>query len=204
MQRVESIGENEILNQTIFKIKEKYGFDWLIFSNDVLTLINNYIDLIQTSLNPCCDYVLICRNGKQISKLSNIFGRVVFLAIGKYINPTRYRQIIETESAEKLTLDEQTCLSEDQKHTSNVAKIHYQKLRSENIAMKARSCLEKLQDSRKSSEQLAEVNKTTHSSNKLDFEKDQPSQQGLRQKKVAFSDSEDNFIRQGISKYGYG
>ena len=34
-----------------------------------------------------------------ISKLSNIFGRVVFLAIGKYINPTRYRQIIETESA---------------------------------------------------------------------------------------------------------
>ena len=70
--------------------------------------------------------------------------------------------------------------------------------------MKARSCLEKLQDSSKSSEQLAEVNKTTHSSNKLDFEKDQPSQQELGQKKVAFSDSEDNFIRQGISKYGYG
>ena len=204
MQMVESICENEIINQTIFKIKEKYGFDWLIFSNDVITLINNYINFIRTPLNPCCDYVLICRNGKQISKLSNIFGRVVFLAIGKYINPTRYRQIIETESAEKLTLDEQRCLSEDQKHTLNVAKIHYQKLRSGNIAMKARSCLEKLQDSSKSSEQLAEVNKTTHSSNKLDFEKDQPSQQELRQKKVAFSDSEDNFIRQGISKYGYG
>ena len=147
---------------------------------------------------------MICRNGKQISKLSNIFGRVVFLAIGKYINPTRYRQIIETESAEKLTLDEQTCLSEDQKHTSNVAKIHYQKLRSENIAMKARSCLEKLQDSSKSSEQLSEVNKAAHSSNKINFERDEPSKQGLRQKKVAFSGSEDNFIRKGISKYGYG
>ena len=87
---------------------------------------------------------MICRNGKQISKLSNIFGRIVIFAIGKYINPTRYRQIIETESAEKLTVEEQACLSEDQKHTSNVAKIHYQKTKSENIAMKAKSCLEKL------------------------------------------------------------
>ena len=204
VQTVESIGENGIINQNIFKIKEKYGFDSLIFSNDVLTLIKNYINFIRPRLNPCCDYVLIYRNGKQISKLSNIFGRVFFLAIGKYINPTRYREIIETESAEKRTLDEQTCLGEDQKHTSNVAKIHYQKLRSENIAMKARSCLEKLQDSTKSSEQLSEVNKATHSSNKTNFERDEPSKQGLRQKKVAFSNSKDNFIRNGISKYGYG
>ena len=70
--------------------------------------------------------------------------------------------------------------------------------------MKARLCLEKLQDSSESSEQLAEVNKATHSSNKIDYERDEPSKQGLRQKKVAFSDSEDNFIRKGISKYGYG
>ena len=178
VQMVESTGENGIINQTIFKTKEKYGFDSVIFSNNVLTLIKSYINFIRPRLNPCCDYVWICRNGKQISKLSNIFGRVVFLAIGKYINPTRYRQIIETESAEKLTLDEQTCLSENQKHTSNVAKIHYQKLRSENIAMKARSCLEKLQDSSKSSEQLSEVNKATHSSNKINFGRDEPSKQG--------------------------
>ena len=145
-----------------------------------------HFTLLTARLNPCCDYVLICRHGKQISKLSNIFGRVVFLAIGKYINSTRYRQIIETESAEKLTFDEQTCLSEDQKHTPNVAKIHYQKLRLENIAMKARSCLYKLQDSSKSSEQLSEVNKATHSSNKIDFERDEPSKQVLRQKKSSF------------------
>ena len=74
------------------------------------------------------------------------------MAIRKYINPTRYRQIIETESAGKLNLDEQKCLSEDQKHTTNVAKINYQNLRSENIAMKARSYLETLQDSSNSSE----------------------------------------------------
>ena len=70
--------------------------------------------------------------------------------------------------------------------------------------MRATLCLQKLQDSSKSSEQLAEVNKATHSSNKIDFEKGEPSKQGLRQKKVAFSDSEDDFIRKGISKYGYG
>ena len=61
--------------------------------------------------------------------------------------------------------------------------------------MKTRLCLEKL---------LVQINKATHSSNKTDFERDEPSEQGLRQKKVAFSDSEDNFIRKGISKYGYG
>ena len=93
--------------------------------------------------------------------------------------PIRYRQIIETESSEKRTFDEQTCLSEDEKHTSNVAEIQYQKLRSENITMKAKLCLEKLQDPSKSSEQLAEVNKATHSSNKIDFEKGEPSKQRL-------------------------
>ena len=147
VQMVESIGENGIINQTIFKTKEECGFDLLIFSNDILTLTKNYINFIRPCLNPCCDYILICRNGKQISKLSNILGRGVFLAIGKYINPTRYRQIINTESAERLTFGEKTCISKDPKHTSNVANIHYQKLRSENIAMIAKSCLEKLQDS---------------------------------------------------------
>ena len=52
--------------------------------------------------------------------------------------------------------------------------------------MKAKSCLDKLQDSSKSSEQLAAVNKATHASNKIDFEKGEPSNQKLRQKKVAF------------------
>ena len=51
---------------------------------------------------------------------------------------------------------------------------------------------------------MAEVNKVTHSSNKIDFETGEPSKQRLRQKKAAFSDSEDNFISKGIFKYGYG
>ena len=41
---------------------------------------------------------------------------------------------------------------------------------------------------------MSEVSKATQSSNKIDCERDEPSKQGLQQKNVAFSDSEDNFI----------
>ena len=51
----------------------------------------------------------------------------VHQAIKKYINPTRYRQIIETKSSERLTSDEQRFISEDQKHSSTVPKIFYKK-----------------------------------------------------------------------------
>ena len=39
-QMIESIGENGIINQTIFKSKKKYDFDSLILSKDVPTLRN--------------------------------------------------------------------------------------------------------------------------------------------------------------------
>ena len=65
-------------------------------------------------------------------------------AIGKYVNPTRYRQIIETESSDLLSVEEQGVISLDQKHTSNVAKVHYQKKRSRSVAQKAMNCTEKL------------------------------------------------------------
>ena len=92
----------------------------LIFSNVVIDIINGYTTCIRRLLNPHCDYLLISRNGTQIRRLSYIFGRPVFEAIGKYISSTPYRQIVETESAEKLSLDEQNVLSVDQKHTSLV------------------------------------------------------------------------------------
>ena len=62
--------------------------------------------------------------------------KLVFDAIGKYIHPTRYRQIVETQSLNQLTSEEQRILSEDQKHSSAVAKVHYQKQRSREVALK--------------------------------------------------------------------
>ena len=68
------------------------------------------------------------RNFKQaiITSLVNLFICRVNHVVSTRNFTIRYRQIIETESSEKLTFDEQTCLSEDEKHTSNVAEIQYQ------------------------------------------------------------------------------
>ena len=53
--------------------------------------------------------------------------KLVFEGIGKYIHPTRYHQIVETESVRKLSPGEQDIMSRDHKHSSQVAKTHYQK-----------------------------------------------------------------------------
>ena len=71
-------------------------------------------------------------------------GKLVFDAIGKYIHPTRYRQIIKTESCETLDTTELEWISEDQKHSSHVAKIHYRKKHSRDVALKGQQCLKKL------------------------------------------------------------
>ena len=60
-----------------------------------------------------------------------IFHRIVYEAVGKYINPTRYCQIIKTESIEKTDTSEEANLLEDQKHISAFDKTHYQKRKSE-------------------------------------------------------------------------
>ena len=92
-----------------------------------ISILYGYIKYIRPFLQHDCDYLIVNRNGKQLSKLTNCFSILVFEAIGKYVNPTRYRQIIETESYENLELEECTWIFEDQKHSSQVAKMHYRK-----------------------------------------------------------------------------
>ena len=137
---------------------------------EVLSLLNSYLDVIRVRLNPVCDYVLVCKNGKQLSRLSDIFGRIVFQAIGKYINPTRYRQIIETESAEKLDSEDQMALSEDQKHTSQVAKVHYQKVTSRIKAQKGNECMDKLRNTENSISSIRDINVTATNETSIRFE----------------------------------
>ena len=66
------------------------------------------------------------------------------MAIGKHIHPTRYRQIIETVSAASISLEEQDLVSQDQKHTSNVARIHYRKRRLRDVVEEGDECVKKL------------------------------------------------------------
>lgn len=223
---INNIGEDGIIDQTVFKTQDKYGFDSLIFSKETIDILNGYITCIRKRLNPQCDYLLVSRNGTQLTRLSDIFGRIVFQAIGKYINPTRYRQIIETESAENLSLDEQNAISEDQKHTSLVAQVHYKKLHSRSVAEKAKQSMDKLRDNSAAVGTLQKIKESlsaqrqkvigetkenadfsvTSSTKEKETKNEDNSSSSLtgvgRQKKVAFSDIEDKFLCEGIKKYG--
>ena len=82
--------------------------------------------------------------GKQYTSFTTATPLLVKEVIGKYINPTRYRQIIETESSTRLTLTEQEIMRKDQKHSSDVAKRFYSKHLSKDIATKGKMCIEKM------------------------------------------------------------
>ena len=94
---------------------QQYTFNSLLFDKKSTELIDDYIGFVRHRLHPTCDYVLVARNGIQYSKLSDLMmSRLVYEAIEKHIHPTRYRQIVETESAARLSLGEQDIISRDQ------------------------------------------------------------------------------------------
>ena len=226
VEMVTNIREDGIIDQTVFKTQDKYGFDSLIFSKETLDILKRYITCVRKRLNPQCNYLLISRNGNQLTRLSDIFGRIVFQAIGKYINPTRYRQIIETESSQNLSLDDQSYISEDQKHTSLVAQVHYKKLHSRSVAQKAKESMNKLRDESSAVEAIKRINSSilvpaeqlirNNVKDKTDFsvvsstgdasgrneKKSYETTKANRQKKIPFSEIEDNCLQQGIKKYG--
>ena len=122
-----------------------------------MQILNGLINFVRPLLKPQSDFVLVAKNGSQHSKLGNEMSKLVFHAIGKYIHPTCYRQIVKTLSLHALDDKEHQVLSEDQKHSSIVAKVHYQKRGSREVAVKAHECLQKLQGT-KGSEVDMEVN----------------------------------------------
>ena len=136
--------DGEFIDQKMFKTAGKYGFDSLYLTETSMQVLDGYIDHIRPLLKPNCDYVLVTRNGGQHNKLGELMSKLVFDATGKYVHPTRYRQIVETASTRHLSSSAQSTVSEDQKHSSVVAKVHYQKQRSREVASKAHKCLEKL------------------------------------------------------------
>ena len=137
------------INHKQFKTASKYGFDSLILTDTSMKVLESYIDFVRPLLKPQCDFVLVTRNGGQRSELGDVMSKLVFDAIGKYIYPTRYRQIVQSKK--------QRIFSEDQKHSSAVAKVHYQKQRSRGVAVKAHECLRRLQGTKGS-----EVDREVH------------------------------------------
>ena len=204
-----------------FKTAGKYGFDSLILTDTNMQVLNGYISYVRPLLKPQCEFVLVTRNGGQHSKLGEIMSKLVFDAIGKYIHPTRYRQIVETQSLNQLTSEEQRVLSEDQKHSSAVAKVHYQKQRSREVALKGHECLQKLQgakgsevdedvharlgDSTSNAGPSVETVQNVNSSPKKDAlpKRILRSQRNIRHV-LKFTTEEDDFLKKGITKHGFG
>ena len=147
--------------------------------------------------------------------------KLVFDAIGKYIHPTRYRQIVETQSLNELTSEEQRILSEDQKHSSAVAKVHYHKQRSREVARKGHECLQKLQGAKGS-----EVDEDVHarlgdstsdagpSVERVQNVNSSPKNDALPKRilrshrnirhVLKFTKEVDDFLKEGIAKHGLG
>ncbi|XP_068756674.1 uncharacterized protein [Montipora capricornis] len=203
------------IDQKTFKTAGKYGFDSVILTDTSMQILDGYINFVRPLLKPQCDFVLVTKNGSQHSKLGNEMSKLVFDAIGKYIHPTRYRQIVETQSLHALDDKAHQVLSEDQKHSSIVAKVHYKKRRSREVAVKAHECLQKLHGT-KGSEVDMEVNtRFGSSSSTVTFEHARPKidtpphsnrllSQGHQRRSLRFTTDEDDFLKRGIYKHGFG
>ena len=132
------------IDQTAFKTEKEYGFDTIILSTQVQQILDSYITIVRPRLKPACDFLVLTTTGKQYTAFGSAMSLLVHQAIEKYVNPTRYRQIIESESAERLTPEEMEAVSKDQKHSSYVARRIYQKKLSRDVAEQGRSCMEKI------------------------------------------------------------
>ena len=132
------------VDQTAFKTHERYTFDTLMLSEDVLKILYTYKKHIRPLCHPTCDFFLVTTKGTQYAALCTAMSLLVHEAIGKYVNPTRYRQIVETESSELLNDKERDAISKDQKHSSYVAKRVYQKKLSREVAVDGRACMQKI------------------------------------------------------------
>ena len=123
-----SKANNGFIDQKEFKTNLSYTFDSLVLDDLPTRVIALDVEHVRPLLNPRNDYLLLA-----LSKL--VMCKLVYQAIGKYIHPTRYRQIVETESAKKLCLEDQKSISLDQKHSSQVARIYYLKNSSRRVAV---------------------------------------------------------------------
>ena len=125
----------EDIDQMLFKTTRTCGFDSIVLDNIIMKVIGNYNEFVRPLLQPSCGFILVNRNGTQFGKLTDLLSKLVYDAVGKYIHPTSYLQIAETECSDILDLDKQQWVKEDQKYSSKVAKTHYQKKCSRDIAV---------------------------------------------------------------------
>ena len=201
-------------------------------------ICGGYTNHIRPLLRPTCGFVLVRRNGGQHNKLGELMNNLVFDATGKYVHLTRYRQIVETASGRQLSSSAQSTISEDQNHSSVVARVHYQKQRSREVPSEAQEYLERLHGKKGSvleldvrsrlsgnsaSSEDQSGSKTDTSSNHEGEKITETPPKRLsgvprlkrenafivtdfpaRKKSLMFTPEEDNYLKAGIERHGYG
>ena len=207
------------IDQKTIKTAGKYGFDSVILADTSMQILDGYIIFGRPLLKPQSDFVLVTKNGSQHSKLGNEMSKLVFDSIGKYIHPTRYRQIVFTLLTTKST---KYCLK-TKKKSPVVAKVHYQKRRSREVAVKAHECLKKLQGTKGSGVDMEVNTRFGGSSSIATFEpaiecarsenarpkidsahSNRFLSEGHQRQPLRFTTDEDDFLKRGIDKHGFG
>ena len=112
-------------------------------------------------------------------------------------------------------------MSEDQKHSSIVVKVHYQKQRSREVALKGHECLQKLQGAKgsevdediyaKLGDSTSDVGLSVERAQNISSSpiKDALPKRILRSQRnlrhvLKFTIEEDDFLRKGINKHEFG
>ena len=211
VEMVQSIKMNEgqggVIDQNQFKTSERYGFDTLIFEQQHLEALHLYIRHVRPHFESNSeDILLVTRHGKKLTKLSSILDNLVYTATGKYIHPTRLRQIVETESSTHLSAEQQAFVSENQKHTSAVARLKYKKFRSRDVAAKAKEALATIGKTSTLSLSPTENSASEHNATTTNIKTEDAdvTKRPPPAKKVPFSVAEDKCLINGIKQYGWG
>ena len=107
-------------------------------------MIAFYIEHVRPLLNPQNDYLLLTRNGTQYKKRGNAMCKLVYQAIGKYIHPTRLDKSMKRKAQKSCHLKIKKNISLGQKHSSQVARIYYQKNTSKRVAVDGQISMKRL------------------------------------------------------------
>ena len=98
--------------------EEELSFEVLDFSLCSHSLLFKFIDYLQDECKlghgGRLGYIDAISELIDFRKINGVMSKLVFDAIGKFIHPMRYRQIVGTQSLNLLTSKEQQILSEDQ------------------------------------------------------------------------------------------
>ena len=151
------------------------------------------------------DIFLVTRHKKKITNLSSILRKMVYLATVKFLHPTCLRQIVETESSTHLSAEQQAFVSEDQKHTSTVAEMKYKKLRSREVAAKAKEAFATTGKTSTLSLSPTRNSVSEHNSMATNIKTEEAdATTRLPPKKVPFSGEEGTCLFNGIQQNGWG